>query len=277
MVVALDVVQTASGETLFIGGGFRGAGPVTSPGVVARVWDGLAWQQFAGGLSVRHDGYLVPPVTFLEVLEVGTEPQLYAGGQFWMAGGYRALARHDGVSWQPVAQFRGYGTGEGGEQPYVLDVCQWDDGTGPALYVAGEFEAVIYDDGTSSVLNSVARIVDDVVEPVGGGVAGPFARARVCQVFDDGFDEALYVGGSFISVDGRPAQSLARLGLLPGDANCDGAVDGFDIDAFVLALTSPDDYAAQYPSCPTRLIDLDRSGAIDGFDIDPFIALLTSE
>jgi hypothetical protein len=60
-----------------------------------------------------------------------------------------------------------------------------------------------------------------------------------------------------------------------GDLNCDGAVDAFDIDPFVLALTAPEAYAALYPDCTYELADINGDGGVDAFDIDPFVALLT--
>ncbi|MBU0641339.1 MAG: hypothetical protein KKB50_20970, partial [Planctomycetes bacterium] len=62
-----------------------------------------------------------------------------------------------------------------------------------------------------------------------------------------------------------------------GDLNCDGLVDGFDIDPFVLVLMSEppfDDYYSQYPDCDHLLADCDQDGRINGFDIDAFVALL---
>ncbi|MBU0637657.1 MAG: hypothetical protein KKB50_02240 [Planctomycetes bacterium] len=63
-----------------------------------------------------------------------------------------------------------------------------------------------------------------------------------------------------------------------GDLNCDGAVNGFDIDAFVAVLgaTPPGylEYYAIYPDCDHMLADLNGDGAVNGFDIDAFVALL---
>ena len=67
----------------------------------------------------------------------------------------------------------------------------------------------------------------------------------------------------------------------PGDMNCDFVVDNFDIDAFVLALTSADhaepfdDYYALYPACNGMLADCNGDGSVNNFDIDPFVGLLT--
>jgi len=70
---------------------------------------------------------------------------------------------------------------------------------------------------------------------------------------------------------------VARIDLpgLLGDMNCDGSVDGFDIQPFVLALTDPAGYANQYPDCDINNADVNEDGAIDGFDVQPFVELLT--
>ncbi|MBU0640104.1 MAG: right-handed parallel beta-helix repeat-containing protein [Planctomycetes bacterium] len=59
-----------------------------------------------------------------------------------------------------------------------------------------------------------------------------------------------------------------------GDLNCDGIINGFDIDAFVAALKGPPYYDPVYPDCDLVLADINADGVVNGFDIDPFIALL---
>jgi hypothetical protein len=60
-----------------------------------------------------------------------------------------------------------------------------------------------------------------------------------------------------------------------GDLNCDGAVNGYDIDPFVLALTDPAAYGEQFADCDYMLADCNQDGAVNGYDIDPFVSLLT--
>jgi hypothetical protein len=64
-------------------------------------------------------------------------------------------------------------------------------------------------------------------------------------------------------------------GGTPGDLNCDGLVNNFDIDPFVLALSNPAAYAQAYPNCDIRNADIDGNGLVNNFDIDPFVALLS--
>ena len=60
-----------------------------------------------------------------------------------------------------------------------------------------------------------------------------------------------------------------------GDLNCDGLVNSFDIDPFVLALSDPGEYASAYPDCNWMLADANGDGVVNAFDIDPFVNLLT--
>lgn len=73
----------------------------------------------------------------------------------------------------------------------------------------------------------------------------------------------------------RVAAFVLNGSLIPGDLNCDGVVNNFDIDAFVLALTDPAAYAAQNPACTRDAADTNNDGAVDNFDIDGFVELLT--
>ena len=60
----------------------------------------------------------------------------------------------------------------------------------------------------------------------------------------------------------------------PGDLNCDGAINVFDIEPFLLALLDPGEYAIRYPDCDINNADINGDGSIDAFDIEPFLNLL---
>jgi hypothetical protein len=60
----------------------------------------------------------------------------------------------------------------------------------------------------------------------------------------------------------------------PGDMNCDGALDGADIDPFFLALGDPAAWQAAFPGCTLINGDINNDGEVDGFDIEPFFKLL---
>ncbi len=59
-----------------------------------------------------------------------------------------------------------------------------------------------------------------------------------------------------------------------GDMNCDMYINFDDIDGFVLALSNPTQYAADYPDCDADLADIDGNNSADFNDIDPFVELL---
>ncbi len=89
-----------------------------------------------------------------------------------------------------------------------------------------------------------------------------------CRALDN--DGTIVLGGGSVT-------QVVRL----GDLNCDGLVNVFDIDPFVLALTSAFDelpfagYLAAYPGCDPLLADTNSDGLVNVFDIDPFVQLLT--
>ncbi|MFH1746065.1 MAG: hypothetical protein ABIG44_03360 [Planctomycetota bacterium] len=59
-----------------------------------------------------------------------------------------------------------------------------------------------------------------------------------------------------------------------GDMNCDGAVNSYDIDGFICALSPACDYEALYPDCDRMLADCNGDGDVNSYDIDGFIALV---
>lgn len=75
---------------------------------------------------------------------------------------------------------------------------------------------------------------------------------------------------------GDPANpAVGPNGRIRGDSNYDGRVDNFDIDAFVLALIDPVEYALEYPRASLLCNnDMNSDGVVDNFDIDPFIGAL---
>jgi len=102
--------------------------------------------------------------------------------------------------------------------------------------------------------------------------AGGYGRAEITEV---------YLGQIYVEPYGMvTVKKIAVTGDVTvqpfryGDLNCDGLVDGFDIQPFVLALTDPGGYAAAHPNCDASLADINADSAVDGFDIQPFVELL---
>lgn len=118
----------------------------------------------------------------------------------------------------------------------------------------------------------------EVNEPDGNimlGVDTPAGGART-KIFSD--------EGAMIEVQGN----LDRIALTPGpqvkpgDCNCDGVVDYFDIEYFLESLGDDEQawrgkYIAQYgtePPCSFNNCDADQNGTVDYFDINVFLSLL---
>lgn len=62
--------------------------------------------------------------------------------------------------------------------------------------------------------------------------------------------------------------------LVDGDMNCDGLIDGNDIDAFLLALLDSAGYDVAYPYCSINNADVNNDSAINLADTPAFAALL---
>ncbi|MFH1748727.1 MAG: dockerin type I domain-containing protein, partial [Planctomycetota bacterium] len=58
-----------------------------------------------------------------------------------------------------------------------------------------------------------------------------------------------------------------------GDANCDGRVNSYDIDPFILLIGDPDSYHARWPDCDAdTFCDMNGDGNVNAYDIDGFVA-----
>lgn len=65
--------------------------------------------------------------------------------------------------------------------------------------------------------------------------------------------------------------------VLPGDSNCNGAIDAADISPFIRALLNPSVWQATYTCDYLCANDLDGSGEVDASDISPFIRVLLAQ
>ena len=191
-VEALTVFDDGTGSALY-------AGDADFPSRVAR-WDGTSWSAVGSGSTNER-------VLCLVGFDDGSGPALYAGGWFTTMGGTPAsrVARWDGVSWSPL------GPGLSGMNDRVRALAVFDDGTGPALYAAGDFTqagavsspGIARWDGVgwASVGDSLASIPGASGSPSGFGLG----------VFDEPGDAgpALFIGGGFF-VEETGDANLAR-------------------------------------------------------------------
>ena len=88
-------------------------------------------------------------------------------------------------------------------------------------------------------------------------------------------DSTFWVVGEYAESSGW-ATWISSFVITPakGDLNCDGAVDTFDIEPFLMALFNPDDYEMAFPDCDISAADTNDDGAVDAFDIEPFLDIL---
>jgi hypothetical protein len=105
---------------------------------------------------------------------------------------------------------------------------------------------------------------------------GDFALGGTIGQPDAGSFAAPLTGGDFELVGGFWAAATPPLPCpgARGDANCDGTVDFFDIDPFLIALFNLPAYQATYCSGDFCAVDVNEDGTVDFFDIDPFLACL---
>lgn len=199
-VYALAEYDDGSGPALYVGGVFTTAGGVVAHGIAR--WNGETWSALAGPSGVGVDGQ----VRALAVFDDGTGPNLYVGGSFTLAGGVTVnnIARWDGAQWSALD-----GPGGVGVSSWVDAMVVYDDGSGPALHVGGDF---IVAGGVS--VNRIAKwnghAWSALATPVGVGVTGGTVHALT--VFEDGAGDrpALFVGGGFGAAGGVTASRIAR-------------------------------------------------------------------
>jgi hypothetical protein len=142
-------------------------------------WNGTTWSPLGAGLPEA------PPVA-MQVFDDGTGPALYVTGHFVHAGGSTSanvvnnIARWNGASWSSVGGgFIGYAG---------LALCVFDDGSGPALYLGGEFSTV-GPVGGEVPANHIARWNGTSWSALGAGFTGYVSELKA---FDDGSGPALY-------------------------------------------------------------------------------------
>lgn len=179
---ALATVGSSAAPQLVVSGDFEVLADVPSSHVA--MWDGQQWSGAAGlGANTW--------INTLEVLDLGTGPQLYAGGSFAVIGGIASqrAARFDGQSWHPI---QGVQTGT------VNALERFDDGGGPRLYAASFFY------GGTALLRHNGGAFQQVAALPGPGII------TALQSFDDGSGDALYVGGAFTASAGLSQRYLGK-------------------------------------------------------------------
>jgi len=212
----MTVFDDGSGPALYVGGTIGGSG-ATILNNIGR-WDGSIWEALPGPEGVGVNSRVHAMAGF----DDGTGPALYAGGVFMEAGvGFgqpggllvERIAKWDGSEWSALE-----GPSHAGVRictgprclVEVLALAVYDDGSGPALYVAGNFTRA-----GGIITNHIARWDGEEWSPLISPSGSPDdngvnARVTALAVHDDGSGPALYVGGDFTTAGGQPANHIAR-------------------------------------------------------------------
>ncbi|MCG3128690.1 MAG: hypothetical protein CHACPFDD_03580 [Phycisphaerae bacterium] len=139
-------------------------------------------------------------------------------------------------------------------------------------------------DGRNAYLNDLGHIYFIRWHEPGGWQGWLYRDCRYYQLTDDPLwstDGDVNARGEIVWRCGAPAgpydvRLLRR--FRDGDMNCDGSINGFDVEGFVVALSDPDLYGVLYPVCDRTLADVNRDGSVNGYDVDSFVqALLDQE
>lgn len=197
-VFTMVVFDDGNGPALYVGGWFSWAGWVPTRNIAR--WNGREWSAVSG--TTTSSG-LSGEVYSLAVFDDGTGPALFAAGDFQWAGTVWVsyIARWNGSSWSALSGPSGTGL-----NARAGTLAVFDDGSGPALYVAGGFSTA-----GGIAARGIARWNGSSWSPVSGpsgnGIQGAIAAFAV---FDDGTGPALYAGGLFTMAGGVPARSVAK-------------------------------------------------------------------
>lgn len=203
-VLALKVFQERGRPALFVGGSFLFAGRVSASNIAR--WNGHVWSAVGGGLFGY--GPDLSEVRALEVFDGGAGPELYAGGILATSGRPKevsavTIARWDGRAWSGV----GGGLFYGSIPATARAMAVFDDGSGEALYVGGQFTSA-----GGLPVGRIARWDGTAWSGLDGGVSGGpggVPAVDALAVFDDGAGESLYVGGSFTQAGDAAANDIA--------------------------------------------------------------------
>jgi len=260
---SLAVFDGTGESELYVGGYFQG---VTAPDDWIAKWNGVVWSAVGDGLNGQ--------VLAMAVYDDGSGDALYVGGGFDEAGGIAAngIARWDGAAWAPM------GDGVGNGSVSVLAV--FDDGSGNALFVGGNFTMA-----GGQPANYIARWDGSVWSMLLQGTDSP---VQALAPFDDGTGRALYVGGSFTMAGGQPADRIARWdgqawstlgegvnltvhGLAEFDAG--SGPDLYAVGSFQMAGGSDSSRIARWNGCRLSCPwDLDDDGAVGIQDFEMLLA-----
>jgi hypothetical protein len=181
----LTTLDVGAGSELYAAGSFSEVGGL--PGSHLARWNGASWTEM--GSAIARDEF-APSLTAIESVNWNGSPLLAISGLFESAGGVVGpnIASYD------ASGFHGLGVPNAGILGEVLCSLEFDDGSGPALFVGGNFGIA----GGSNA-NGIARFDGTSFHALGTGTA---LSVEALAIYDDGFGPKLYAGGNFESIGG---------------------------------------------------------------------------
>lgn len=231
-VVALAVLPSGA---IVAGGQFTAVDGV-SVGRIAR-WTGSAWVPMGSGI----DSFGFPPVRALATLANG---DLAVAGEFSIAGGNAAGS---------IAIWR--------EDRTLPTIASHPADQRPCNNGSASFSVIAQSDTALSYRwRHDSQPIDTSVNPSAATATLTIAHAMIA-------DAGLY--DCVVTSCGSVTSNSARLRACVSDFNCDGAIDFFDFDDFVVCFEGI--------ACPPGIsADFDRDGTVDFFDYDAFISAFES-
>lgn len=206
-IYALAPLTAGGVSTLYVGGEFTSIGGVAATRVAR--WSGSAWSTLADSGSEGLGGVFASGAFAMRSFDDGSGLRLYIGGRYSRVANLSAnsLARWSDTGWSRLGDAAQGITGTVTVIDSSVDsLISFDDGSGPAMYVGGNFTTV-----GSVRANSIARWDGARWTRLGSETQnGVNSTVAAMAVFDDGSGPALFVAGSFSSAGGVPARSIAR-------------------------------------------------------------------
>ena len=276
----LTTFDDGTGNALYISGNYTDIGG--SGGNYFAKYDGKTFSPVGGSI-----GGAVPLIVFTaHVFDDGTGPAIYIGGRFTEVGGVPAsrIAKWDGTQWSAL----GSGVAGSGVSVSIMTMTTFDDGSGPALYVAGQS----FTSAGGVPANRVAKWNGKQWSNVGDGFAGGIVWKLA--VYDDGSGDALYAFGTFTASGSEPLSRMAKWNGTSWESFGGGA-SGTVLDALVVPsdegdnlivvgqftaiADEPRNRIAAWEGCggPGVPGDLNGDGVVNGADLSILLAAWGSD
>jgi hypothetical protein len=219
----LQVYNDGSGEKLYACGNFAQMGGMGSTTKHIAAFDGTSWANVGGGYS--SSGATAYPRDFV-VFDDGAGPALYAAGGLGLTSGntsFSAVNRWNGKSWKPMA---GFLDNPSVTSATVRSIGLYNDGTGTTMLADVRFFGSVPGGFARMVRFENFRFNEITPSALGDASSGNSAILEMFQ-YDDGSGSKLYIGGTFTSINGTPANHIATItGCTPVGNPCPADFNG---------------------------------------------------